>query len=76
MTHFYFIGFHEYADGGFAFCRENGFLSISYVYVVDKALASDALQRYSNAILRKCNAIFYFKIKLFNVFDDVVFAGS
>ena len=36
-------------------------------------LASDALQRYCNAILRNCNAIFDFKIMLFYVFDDVVF---
>ena len=44
--------------------------------VVDKALASDALQRYCNPILRNCNAIFDFKITLFYGFDDVVFAGS
>ena len=32
--------------------------------------------RYCNAILRNCNAIFDFKITLFYVFDDVIFAGS
>ena len=37
-----------------------------------KALASDALQSYCNAILRNCNAIFYFKITLFYVFDYAV----
>ena len=32
---------------------------------VARPLASDALQRYCNAILRNCNAIFDFQIMLF-----------
>ena len=38
------------------------------------ALASDALYRYRNALLRNCNALFYFKMTLFYVFDDAFFA--
>ena len=38
------------------------------------ALASDALYRYRNAVLRNCTALFDFKMTLFYVFDDAVFA--
>ena len=34
-----------------------------------KALASDALQRYCNAILRKCDVILDFRITLFYVVE-------
>ena len=41
-----------------------------------RPLASNALQRYGNAILRNCNAIFDFQITLFERFDNVVFGVS
>ena len=38
-----------------------------------RPLASDALQRCCNAILRNCNAIFDFQITLFYVFCNLIF---
>ena len=41
--------------------------------VCHMALASDALQRYCNAILKNCNAIFDFKITLFLISNNAIF---
>ena len=38
------------------------------------ALASNALYRYRNAVLRNCNALFDFQMTLFYVLDNLVFA--
>ena len=40
------------------------------------ALASNALYRYRNAVLRNCNALFDFQMTLFYVLDNLVFAVS
>ena len=39
----------------------------------DRALASDALYRYCNAILKNCNAIFDFQITLFSISNNAIF---
>ena len=38
-----------------------------------RALASDALYRYCNAILKNCNAIFDFQITLFSISNNAIF---
>ena len=40
------------------------------------ALASNALYRYRNVVLRNCNALFDFQMTLFYVLDNLVFAVS
>ena len=40
------------------------------------ALASNALYRYRNAVLRNYNALFDFQMTLFYVLDNLVFAVS
>ena len=40
------------------------------------ALASNALYRYRNALLRNCNALFDFQMTLFYVLDNINFAVS
>ena len=40
---------------------------------VTRALASDALYRYCNAILKNCNAIFDFQITLFSISNNAIF---
>ena len=41
--------------------------------VPTRALASDALCRYCNAILKNCNAIFDFQITLFSISNNAIF---
>ena len=48
-----------------------------HIYVLTgNALASNALYRYRNVVLRNRNALFDFQMTLFYVLDNLVFAVS